>query len=173
MSVEVGKYIPGYEGKYSVTQDGRVYSHSRIDSRGHRCSGRFLNPSPDNKGYLRVTLRSDGHQKTLKVHRLVAQSFIPNPYCKPEVNHINGDKSDNCIKNLEWNTSSENANHAFRTGLKRGAKGVLNGRSKLSEVDVIAIRNSGSITLRELANKYRVTETQICTIRKGKAWRHL
>ncbi|ELW7867578.1 endodeoxyribonuclease, partial [Escherichia coli] len=50
MSLEVGEYIPGYEGKYSVTKDGRVYSHLR---------GRFLNPSPDNKGYLRVTLCSD------------------------------------------------------------------------------------------------------------------
>ena len=114
MSLEVGEYIPGYEGKYSVTKDGRVYSHLR---------GRFLNPSPDNKGYLRVTLCSDGIQKTLKVHRLVAQLFIPNPYCKPEVNHINGDKSDNAIWNLECGkpgrkTQLQHSEHSSGNGVK-------------------------------------------------------
>ncbi|ENW7464033.1 TPA: NUMOD4 motif-containing HNH endonuclease [Escherichia coli] len=163
MSLEVGEYIPGYEGKYSVTKDGRVYSHLR---------GRFLNPSPDNKGYLRVTLCSDGIQKTLKVHRLVAQLFIPNPYCKPEVNHINGDKSDNAIWNLEWCTCSENLKHAFSIGLK-SAKGVFNGRAKLSETDVIDIRNSVGMKLSELSTKYGVSEMQISTIRRGNAWRHL
>ncbi|ELY6289316.1 HNH endonuclease [Cronobacter sakazakii] len=164
MSVEVGEYIPGYEGKYSVTKDGHVYSH---------LSERFLNPSPDNKGYLRVTLYSDGIQKTIKVHRLVAKLFIPNPHCKPEVNHINGDKTDNTSENLEWSTSSENSHHAYRTGLKRGNNGVINGRAKLSEADVIAIRNSSGMKLRELSAKYGVTEAQISTVRRGNAWRHL
>jgi len=173
MSSELGEFIPGYEGQYSVTKDGRVYSHARYDSRGHLSKGKWMNPSPDNKGYLRVTLRSNGCQKTLKVHRLVAQLFIPNPHCKPEVNHIDGNKANNNLHNLEWSTSSENASHAFRTGLKRGAKGALNGRSKLSEADVMAIRSSASMTLNQLANKYSVTETQISTVRRGKAWRHL
>lgn len=173
MGSELGEFIPGYEGQYSVTKDGRVYSHARYDSRGHLSKGKWLNPAEDNKGYLRVNLYADGVRTTVKVHRLVAQVFIPNQHNKPEVNHINGDKADNTIENLEWSTGSENLRHAFSIGLKKGAKGVLNGRAKLSEADVIAIRGSGHAPLKVLSNKYRVTETQISTVRRGKAWGHI
>ncbi|HFO0796421.1 TPA: NUMOD4 motif-containing HNH endonuclease [Enterobacter roggenkampii] len=172
-NLEFGNYIPGYEGKYSVTREGRVYSHSRPYSAGRILKGRFLTPSPNTKGYLRVTLLSDGIQKTFSVHRLVAQLFIPNPNGKNEVNHINGDKTDNHVDNLEWCSASENIRHAYRTGLKRGNIGVVNGRAKLYEKDVIAIRNSVGMKLSELSAKYGVTETQISTIRRGNAWRHL
>lgn len=76
------------------------------------------------------------------MHRLVAKSFIPNPENKPYVNHKNGDKHDNSVKNLEWCTKSENEKHAWRMGLKydTGTKGELHGMHKLSRKDVEYIR---------------------------------
>ena len=72
----------------------------------------------DKYGYCHVHLHHKSFNKELRVHRLVARAFIPNPDNKPQVNHKNGDKSDNCVDNLEWCTPSENVKHAYRTGLK-------------------------------------------------------
>ncbi|WP_286870825.1 NUMOD4 motif-containing HNH endonuclease [Pantoea sp. UBA5035] len=172
METEFGKFISGYEGKYSVTKDGRVYSHPRVNASGHARRGKWLKAVPDTKGYLRVGLFSNGGLKTRKVHRIVAETFIPNHYCKPEVNHINGDKADNRMENLEWCTGSENVRHAFRIGLK-DAKGAANSRSKLTHEDVVAIRMASDMSLKELSDKYGVCQAQISDVRRGKSWRHI
>lgn len=69
------------------------------------------------QGYQYVALRSNGNKRNLRVNRLVAEAFIPNPLNKPEVNHLDGNKLNNFVSNLQWNTSSENTQHAIRTGL--------------------------------------------------------
>lgn len=74
-----------------------------------------LTPNDNGYGYLRVGI---GHGNPQYIHRLVAESWIPNPYNKPQVNHINGNKKDNNVCNLEWMTPSENEKHAFQIGLK-------------------------------------------------------
>jgi len=95
--------------KYFISKDGMVYSEkSKI----------FLQFSYNKHGYRRVGLYSNGRTRTINVHRLVAETFIPNPENKPCVNHINGVRDDNRIENLEWCTYSENTLHAFRLGLK-------------------------------------------------------
>lgn len=172
METEFGEYISGYEGQYSVTRDGRVYSHPRVDAAGRSRKGRWLKAVPDTKGYLRVGLYANDALKTRKVHRLVAETFIPNHHYKPEVNHINGDKADNRIENLEWCTSSENVRHAFRIGLK-DAKGASNSRSKLTHEDVVAIRMAQDMSLKELSDKYGVCQAQISGVRRGKSWNHI
>lgn len=73
-----------------------------------------MTPSKDGKGYLFVSLSKDGKRYLKKVHRLVAQAFIPNPFRKPQINHKNGDKTNNGIDNLEWVTNAENMLHAYR-----------------------------------------------------------
>jgi hypothetical protein len=92
---------------YSVTKEGKVFSHNIIG---------FLAPFNCN-GYLRVSLSSNNKFKKYLIHRLVAESFIENMENKPFVNHINGNKSDNRLENLEWCNNSENMIHAYKTGL--------------------------------------------------------
>ena len=99
--------VVGYEGLYQVSNQGRVKSFKWNKER-------FLKPSMDKDGYLLVTLCAGGKRKTLKVHRLVCEAFHENPDNKPQVNHINEDKTDNRACNLEWCTCKQNVNHGSR-----------------------------------------------------------
>ncbi len=98
------KLLDGFDDQYFIDGEGNVY--------------RKLTPHKSRDGYLRLGLRTNGVRKYFNTHRLVAQSFIPNPDNKPFVNHIDGDKSNNRVENLEWCNQSENMKHAYRTGLK-------------------------------------------------------
>lgn len=110
MEKEVWKSVVGYEGFYEVSSLGRVKSLPR---NGTVSTGRVLCPELDKNGYLRVLLQKNGDKKHCLVHRLVAQAFIPNPENKPQVNHKNGVRGENCTANLEWVTASENQQHKF------------------------------------------------------------
>ena len=90
---------------YAVTSDGKVYSKK---------TNKFIKPSIGSKGYFQVCLTVDGKKRTVKVHRIVAETFIPNPAGKTQVNHIDGNKRNNCVENLEWCTNSENQIHSYR-----------------------------------------------------------
>lgn len=106
--------VPGWEGIYEVSNDGRV---RRLTEK---------KPTMLNTGYLYVGLYDKPRKEMKSVHRIVAETFIPNPDGKTEVNHINGDKTDNRIENLEWVTPKENTNHAIANGLKiRGVGGAF------------------------------------------------
>lgn len=120
---EIWKDIEGYEGLYQVSSLGRVKSFDRIDSRGHKCKGRMLRLA-NSHGYKAVNLSDCGNSTLYFVHRLVAEAFIPNLENKPQVNHIDGDKTNNNINNLEWCTSKENNIHARKTGLNIARKGM-------------------------------------------------
>lgn len=99
--------IPGYEKLYKVSSVGDIFSIRR---------NRILKPKHSKQGYLRVTLCDSEHNhKTIGVHRLVALTFIPNPLNKPTVNHINENKLDNRVENLEWATTAEQNAHGTRT----------------------------------------------------------
>lgn len=106
---------------YQVSTSGCVRSLDRevTDSLGRtrKYLGTLLKPSKDENGYLLVRISKNGHTKRVFVHRLVAEAFIENPDHKPTVNHIDGDKTNNSVDNLEWATYKENRDHAVRTGL--------------------------------------------------------
>lgn len=113
MSLERFKYIDGFDNKYLVSTWGNVYRFETVDLDipiGIVKSKNFhpITPQETSKGYLRVGLFRNGKRKWYKVHRLVAQAFIENPEHKPQVNHIDGNKKNNSITNLEWVTDTEN-----------------------------------------------------------------
>lgn len=109
--------VPGFEGSYSVTIQGRIYSHARADARGNRRKAKYLKPIPDGDGYLRAHLCLQAVRRKWPIHRLVAIAFLPNPEGLPEVNHKDGDKTNNNVTNLEWVTTRENIKHAIEMGL--------------------------------------------------------
>ena len=84
---------------------------------------RLFKQTKVNNGYLKITTSINGKQKGISSHRIIAICWIKNPLNKPQVNHINGDKTDNRVENLEWNTAKENTNHALDNGLQIRHKG--------------------------------------------------
>ena len=114
--------VVGYEGLYQVSSEGRVKSLERADSWGRTVKERILKPAVRGNGYLFVVLCAGGKQKKFFVHRLACQAFHENTDNKPQVNHINEDKTDNRACNLEWCTGRENVNHGTRN--TRAAKAL-------------------------------------------------
>lgn len=109
-NIEIWKDIKGYEGIYQVSNYGRVKSlHNKFGNKEL-----IMKLNKKYNGYYQVRLKNNGESKDVSIHRLVALHFIPNPENKPQVNHINEDKSDNRAENLEWCTSSYNNTYGTR-----------------------------------------------------------
>lgn len=119
--MEQFKDVKGYEGLYKVSENGVII---RLDTNKEIGKRR-------GNGYTLTKLFKNGENKTMSVHRIVAEAFIPNPEGKPCVNHIDGDKTNNHVSNLEWVTYSENTSHAFQTGLCNNLK-IPKGMEKFS-----------------------------------------
>ena len=142
---EIWKDVQGYEGLYQVSNLGRVKSLGRFVDRlasGH-CwqKERILKPNKTKYGYLNVRLCKDSRTKDFKVHRLVALAFIPNPENKPQIDHINADKTNNTVNNLRWVTCKENINNPLTLVKKIGKNNYLYGKN-LSEETKQKIRKA-------------------------------
>ena len=158
--MEKWKKIKGYEN-YLVSNQGRVF---------HPKSDRFVKLRKNTKdGYLYVDLYKNDDVKIFAVDRLVALAFIDNPENKPTVNHINADKTNNFVENLEWNFR-----HSFDNGLC-GNKGSKHGLSKLVEPQVLEIRrlySTGDYYQKDLGRMFDVSSTLIGLIVKRRIWSH-
>ena len=143
--------IPNYEG-YQVSNHGRVRNKK---------TGKILKPYKTNRGYHTVGFWLDGKKKRLSVHRLVAQAFLPNPQKLPEVNHINGCKTDNHLCNLEWVSCSANIAHAYQNGLRQ---------AKLTNSDkekILQLIHQG-LTQRTIGKLFNVSHSAIGDIKRSK-----
>ena len=137
--------IPEYEGLYAVTRNGVVYSLPRK----HSTKLTIMTPVDNMKaGYLRVMLTKDGRSRLVYIHRIVAETFITNPLGKPMVNHIDGNKTNNRVENLEWVTGQENHDHAFHLGLYPNQK-IPSGKKH----EVFALVKQG-VPVRVVAERY-------------------
>lgn len=172
----IRKDIPGYEGLYYATSDGKIFSYAKEWVTGEYHI-KFKRPESElkqsiNRGYYRLGLTKDGRQKYFKVHRLIALAFIPNEENKPFINHKNGIKTDNRAENLEWCTAKENVQHAFNAGLFNSRKGEKNSNAILNESQVIEIRASG-LKCTELGKIYNVRPEMISHIRNRRNWKNV
>jgi hypothetical protein len=170
--MEIIKPLPGYEKEYAISNLGNVYSLIFKSRHGTFKRQKLLKPNISKSGYFSFALGSqkDGLMKRYLLHRLVALTFLPNPNNKPIVNHIDGDKSNNAVSNLEWCTVSENEIHAHKTGLKNFSK---NHRANacLNQDQVEEIRTIKNLTQRSIAKKYNTTQANISRIINNKTWR--
>jgi hypothetical protein len=125
-------------------------------------------------GYYMVSLSKNRKTVPQRVHRLIAINFIPNPENKPHVNHLDGDKLNNAISNLEWCTHLENMQHAFKTGLANNT-GINNGMSKLNPTRVKSIKHSlmKGESQYKIAKRHGVSRSCILKIHLGKTWKHI
>lgn len=164
--------IPGYEGKYAVTEDGSVWSYPNLA----RKTGAFLKLNISTTGYYYVSLSIKSMIKKFKVHRLVALTYIPNPDNKITVNHKDGNKLNNCINNLEWATQAENNQHARNTKLNIGYiyRGGRDKKILCIETNTVykSIKEASAITKTHTGNI-----SSVCAGRRTKAggftWRFL
>ena len=178
--MEIWKDIQGYEGLYQVSNYGRVKSLERkVKSKGgfRKVSERILKPMVTSYGYRAVSFYNPNNKK-YKIHRLVVQAFLNNPNNYEQVNHIDGDKTNNHVDNLEWCSHEMNMQHAHKTGLKnmKHLTGHNHPNSKLTDKDVKEIREKyipKIYTLKKLAEEYGVDYSVIHKIIKRKNWKHI
>jgi len=156
----IWKAVPGFETFYEISNTGLI----------RNSKGKILS-SYLRTGYHAVTLKDN---KNYFVHRLLAIAFIDNPLNKPQVNHINGVKTDISLSNLEWVTCSENRSHAFKIGLC-SSLGSKNPSVRLTENQVIQIRKRRALghSIKRLSFDYRISDTQIWRIIKRERWGHV
>ena len=166
--------IVGFEGKYQISTFGRLKSLKRESGNNKNKYDLIVKQSINKWGYLECHLTND-KVFMRRTNRLVAFAFIPNPENKPQVNHKDGVKINNCIWNLEWMTRSENDLHAHRIGLKNQTGDNNNGR-KLNSTQVVEMRKlhaTGNYKLKELSDIYKVVESHVWLIVNNGIWKSL
>jgi hypothetical protein len=140
-----------------------------------RRKGRMLHPSKGKRGYYVLNFRQKGRETKFLVHRLVSATFLGPCPLGLEVNHLDGNKLNNCSSNLEYTTRSKNIKHAVSLGLKRRLRGKSNGKTKLEELDIPIIRRllAEGIPPAEIARMFGVTHGAIGSIKAGRSWTHV
>jgi len=163
---EIWKEVSGYKGKYFISDDGRIKSFQVCKE------GRILAKNTNRLGYNVYTLSNNCKLKTHTTHRLVCMAFIPNISKKEFINHIDGNKQNNNISNLEWCTHSENMQHALKTGLKVPVKSFEHYNSRFDKKEILEIRKS-ELSESKLALIYKVSRGTIGKIKRFERYKNI
>ena len=170
-NAEVWLAVPGYEGFYEVSDHGRVRSFHNF---GHELKRepKMMNPTKERYGYLQLTLCKNAVHEQIKVHQIVARAFMPQEQSGMQIDHINGDKTDNRLVNLEWVTPKENTIRSVATGLKpAGERHVMH---KLTQAEVNKIRRlykTGDYSHRKLGKMFGISHCVAGKIIRNEMWR--
>jgi hypothetical protein len=183
---EVWKDVVRYEGLYQVSNLGNVKSLDREVAPNNKVpywrKGKICKQSKSNLGYMTVGFTVNNVKVNKYVHRLVAESFIANMNDYPQVNHIDCDKTNNRINNLEWCTNSQNHIHASKNGLNKlhlhrvVYSGEENGRSLLTKEQVLEIKQKYipyKYSAKKLSKEYSVSESCITHILNNTSWKEI
>lgn len=157
----------GIKTNYDISNRGGILINN--------ISKQVLKPYFDKDGYLMVSISVGINRVTCSIHRLVAMTFIPNPEHKPEVNHIDGNKQNNDVSNLEWVTRKENMDHAIRTGLTNPI-GEANNASIYTEKQIreaCELMQDPKNKPRDIARMTKISRATLYQIRKGNEWTHI
>ena len=150
---------------YSISSEGRV----RNDE-----TNKMKSMDATSDGYHKVDLYSNGKRTSVRVHRLVAEAFIPNPNELPQINHIDGNKENNNVKNLEWVNNSQNMIHAYRTGLVTphptyGMRGHKNPNGGRKGIPIFCVETNQTFSSAAEAERITgISDSCICDCLKGK-----
>lgn len=159
--MEQWKVVEGTYGALEVSDLGRVKSNLR--------DGRILKTQKDSKGYHRLRMTIRRQRYSFKLHRIVAQAFVPNPENKPQVNHIDGNKDNNAASNLEWVSNIENVHHAISKGLWDGVYKASLKENESRKKPIIAFKDGEVIEFSSIADAERALGTRhITDVLKGK-----
>ena len=173
---EEWKDIDGFDGVYKVSNHGKIISYLT--------NPKLLAGTINESGYRYANLRKMNQTKCLRWHRIVAKAFLPNPNNLPEINHIDGNKLNNCVSNLEWCTRKQNMVHAKENGLMPSdvdakhlyKKGESNIKSKLKKNEVLEIRRMyklGGCTHRDLAKHFGISRGHVSRVLSKHVWTHI
>lgn len=165
MEKRINDFLPNIKDLYTINDNGEIFSD---------ISGKMKTRNKGNTEYQIINfMTQEGKKKTYRVHRLVMMAFKPiEDMNNLEVNHIDGDKKNNALSNLEWCSASENQKHAFQTGLQQPRKGEKSNFSKLTQADIdkiFELRNFGWLQ-KDIASQIGCTRSNISYILNHKTW---
>ena len=177
---ELWREVPQTNRRYYVSNMGRLMTTKyRTSDVASVFWPAIMKPAKDAGGYLRTMIVIGGRCRTIKMHRLVAQVWIPNPDGLPTVNHRDFNKENNAVSNLEWMTQEANSKHYQATGMQPVFRGAQNWKSRLTEDAVREIKYAASCKTKRkwgrkaLAEKYGVSVAAIKDVLRGRSWRHV
>ena len=185
MEHEIWKPVIGvkddlYDGYYEVSNLGRIKMLPRLlrYSKGLRVSKEKIVTGSNSHGYKIVSFKKDGIKTVKAIHILVAKAFIknPNPDKFKMINHLNSNRADNRVENLEWCDASRNAKHAYEAGRLKITRGSERSSAILNEDKVLAIKllyKTGKFSYWKLANLFNIGKTTIQNILNGTKWAHV
>ncbi|AYJ76043.1 putative HNH endonuclease [Bacillus phage BSP14] len=160
------KMIETWKNLKGIIDNGDNYAVNPQGQVKNVLTEKLLKPTCNGNGYLGVALSLNGKVKRHLLHRVVAKAFIPNPEGLPEVNHLDGDKSNCAVRNLEWTTRSRNQQHAVNTGLQK---------TKVTKEDVIRVKQAllKGRSQHKISKELNIPRTTIASIQYGRTWKEV